>query len=188
MDAEQWEVAPYTEADLQRQADQLDDVLGPDGATIQRDVEHYLAGINAYISEAKLDPSKLPGEYVAIGRPQGPDPWKPTDVIATASLVGGIFGKGGGAELQWSEIRQALRNRFGKRARQARVPQLPLGGGSRGAGDGAPDALPVPGARPAPAQGQPRGPGPGLAALPGRRDDAAAAAEPARAPALPSAG
>src|SRR3954469_23064501 len=35
-DAEQWTVAPYTEADLQRQADQLDDVLGPTGAVIQR--------------------------------------------------------------------------------------------------------------------------------------------------------
>jgi hypothetical protein len=28
-DAAQWAIAPYTEADLQRQADQLDDVLGP---------------------------------------------------------------------------------------------------------------------------------------------------------------
>jgi len=61
-DAEQWAVAPYTEADLQRQADGLDDVLGPTGATMQRDVEHYVAGVNQYISEAKLDPAKLPGE------------------------------------------------------------------------------------------------------------------------------
>jgi acyl-homoserine lactone acylase PvdQ len=134
MDAEQWEVAPYTEADLQRQADQLDDVLGAAGATIQRDVEHYLAGINAYISEAKLDPAKLPGEYHAIGRPQGPDPWKATDVLATASLVGGIFGKGGGAELEWSEIRRALRDRFGRRRgtrvfrgfRSAEDPEAPV--------------------------------------------------------------
>src|SRR5919198_6142851 len=29
MDREQWEVAPYTEADLTRQAEHLDDVLGP---------------------------------------------------------------------------------------------------------------------------------------------------------------
>jgi acyl-homoserine lactone acylase PvdQ len=134
MDAEQWEVAPYTEADLQRQADRLDDVLGPVGATIQRDVEHYIAGINAYISEAKLDPTKLPGEYLAIGRPQGPEPWKATDVLATASLVGGIFGKGGGAELQWSEIRRALRDRLGRRGgtrvfrdfRSAEDPEAPV--------------------------------------------------------------
>jgi acyl-homoserine lactone acylase PvdQ len=134
MDAEQWEVAPYTEQDLQRQADQLDDVLGPTGAVIQRDVEHYIAGINKYIAEARLDPTKLPGEYLAIGRPQGPAPWKATDVLATASLVGGIFGKGGGAELQWSEIRQALRDRMGKRRgtrafrdfRSANDPEAPV--------------------------------------------------------------
>jgi acyl-homoserine lactone acylase PvdQ len=134
MDAEQWEVAPYTEADLERQADRLDDVLGPDGAVIQRDVEHYVAGINQYISEARLDPSKMPGEYFAIGRPQGPDPWKRTDLMATASLVGGIFGKGGGAELPWSEVRQALRERFGKRLgvrvfrdfRSAEDPEAPV--------------------------------------------------------------
>jgi hypothetical protein len=133
-DAEQWSVAPYTEADLQRQADQLDDVLGPTGAVIQRDVQEYMAGINRYIAEAKLDPTKLPGEYVAIGRPQGPEPWKPTDVLATASLVGGIFGKGGGAELQFSEIRQALRDRFGRRRgqrifrdfRSAEDPEAPV--------------------------------------------------------------
>jgi acyl-homoserine lactone acylase PvdQ len=87
---------------------------------IQRDVEHYIAGVNRYISEARLDPTKMPGEYAAIGRPLGPTPWKATDVLATASLVGGIFGKGGGAELEFSEIRQALRDRFGAR-RGARI-------------------------------------------------------------------
>jgi acyl-homoserine lactone acylase PvdQ len=114
-DAEQWEVAPYTEADLTRQADQLPEVLGPQGRTIQRDVDNYIAGVNRYISEAKLDPSKLPGEYAAIGRPQGPDPWRREDLIASAALVGGIFGKGGGRELEWSEIWLALRKRFGRR-------------------------------------------------------------------------
>src|SRR5918998_641753 len=115
MDAEQWEVAPYTEADLERQATRLPDFLGADGALIQRDVRNYIAGINQYIAEARIDPRKLPGEYVAINRPQGPDPWKEADLIATASLVGGIFGKGGGRELEWSEVAQALEKRFGRR-------------------------------------------------------------------------
>ena len=52
-----------------------------------------------YIAQAKLNPLKMPGEYAAIGSPPGPDPWKATDIIATASLVGGIFGQGGGSEL-----------------------------------------------------------------------------------------
>ena len=36
----------------------------------------YVAGVNTYIGEAKLDITKMPGEYAAIGRPLGPDPWK----------------------------------------------------------------------------------------------------------------
>src|SRR5213075_2114169 len=56
------------------------------------------AGINAYIAETRIDPTKLPGEYAALGHPEGPQPWKEADLIATASLVGGIFGKGGGEE------------------------------------------------------------------------------------------
>jgi hypothetical protein len=85
MDAEQWAVAPYTEADLKRQADQLPEFLGVQGTLIQRDVDDYIAGINQYISEARLDPTKMPGEYAAIGRPQGPDPWTREDLIATWS-------------------------------------------------------------------------------------------------------
>src|SRR5918995_1053557 len=115
MDAEQWEVAPYTEADLERQATQLPDFLGEDGRQIQRDVTNYIAGINAYIAETRLDPSKPPGEYAALGHPEGPQPWKEADLIATASLVGGIFGKGGGEELAWSLVADALQKRFGKR-------------------------------------------------------------------------
>src|SRR5215216_6321162 len=134
MDAEQWEVAPYTEADLERQATQLPDFLGADGGQIQRDVANYIAGINAYIGETRLDPSKLPGEYAAVGHPEGPQPWKESDLIATASLVGGIFGKGGGEELAWSQVADALQKRFGKRKglrafrdfRSAQDPESPV--------------------------------------------------------------
>jgi acyl-homoserine lactone acylase PvdQ len=134
MDAEQWEVAPYTEADLERQATQLPDFLGADGKQIQRDVTNYIAGINAYIAETRLDPSKLPGEYAALPHPEGPQPWKEADLIATASLVGGIFGKGGGEELAWSQVADALQKRFGKRKglrafrdfRSAQDPESPV--------------------------------------------------------------
>jgi acyl-homoserine lactone acylase PvdQ len=120
MDAEQWEVAPYTEADLTRQAQQPAGALGHQGDILRRDVDNYIAGVNQYIADAKLDPTKMPGEYAAIGRPQGPDPFKREDLIATASLVGGIFGRGGGNELAWSQVADAFDKRFGKR-RAARV-------------------------------------------------------------------
>src|SRR4051794_29218868 len=134
MDAEQWEVAPYTESDLERQATRLPDFLGADGRQIQRDVENYIAGINAYIAETRIDPTKLPGEYAALGHPEGPQPWKEADLIATASLVGGIFGKGGGMELEWSQVADALQKRLGKRLgmrafrdfRSAEDPEAPV--------------------------------------------------------------
>ena len=114
-DAEQWTLAPYTEADLQRQADQLDDLFGAEGRQIQEDAAGYVAGVNKYIEEARLDVTKMPGEYAALGRPGGPGPWKITDLIATASLVGGEFGKGGGAELTQMELRRSFRSRYGAR-------------------------------------------------------------------------
>jgi acyl-homoserine lactone acylase PvdQ len=113
MDQEQWSLAPYTEQDLQHQIDQFDDLYGADGVQLQNDLTDYVAGINAYISEAKLDPTKMPGEYAATNHPLGPDAWKGTDIIATASLVGAIFGKGGGQELGMAQFLQRLQDRFG---------------------------------------------------------------------------
>ncbi len=134
MDAEEWEVAPYTEADLQRQVDDLPKYLGAQGSQIIADATNYLAGVNQYIDEAKLDPTKMPGEYAAIGHPLGPEPFKPTDIIATAALVGGIFGKGGGEELQFSTLADALEQRFGTKLgdrvfgdfRAAEDPEAPV--------------------------------------------------------------
>ena len=120
MDRGQWQIAPYTEADLQRQIDNLDDLYGERGVQLQRLLDHYVAGINAYITEAKASPlTKLPGEYAAINQPQGPNAWKVTDVIATASLVGGIFGKGGGEEIGQARLIQAWQQRFGRRLGKA---------------------------------------------------------------------
>ncbi|HWI73943.1 MAG TPA: penicillin acylase family protein, partial [Baekduia sp.] len=113
MDQEQWSLAPYTEQDLQHQIDQFDDLYGSDGVQLQNDLNDYVAGINAYIDEAKLDPTKMPGEYAATNHPLGPDTWKGTDIIATASLVGAIFGKGGGQELGMAQFLQRLQDRFG---------------------------------------------------------------------------
>jgi hypothetical protein len=61
MDELQWQIAPYTEADLQKQFDQLDDLYGEDGKQIQEDITEYIAGINKYICEAQpLRPSARP--------------------------------------------------------------------------------------------------------------------------------
>ena len=121
MDREQWLNAPYTEADLQRQIDSYDDLYGADGRRIHEDGTNFVAGINQYIAEARLLPAlKMPGEYAALGKVLGPESWKPTDVVATASLIGALFGKGGGRELDSALIREQAQRRFG-RARGTRV-------------------------------------------------------------------
>ena len=112
-DQQQWAIAPYNEDDLQRQYDQLDDLYGAEGRQVQDDARAYVDGINAYITQAHLNPGLMPGEYAAINHPTGPTDWNVRDVIATAALVGGIFGKGGGSELQSAIVLQEAQKRFG---------------------------------------------------------------------------
>jgi acyl-homoserine lactone acylase PvdQ len=114
MDQVQWTIAPYTEADLQSQLNNAPALYGAKGTQVVEDVREFCAGINAYIAEARIDPNKLPAEYAALGKL--PEEWKPTDVIAEASLIGGIFGKGGGAEVRSALTLEAFEAKFGKAA------------------------------------------------------------------------
>ena len=82
-----------------------------EGAQLQQDLADYIAGINQYISEARTDATKMPYEYAAIGKPL--EDWTGTDVIATASLIGGIFGKGGGSEVASAVALEEAKDRFG---------------------------------------------------------------------------
>jgi len=97
MDREQLAVAPYQEADLTAQVNAIA-ASGPIGAQVHADATSYVAGVNAYLNEAVLDPTKLPAEYPALQIL--PQPFVLEDLVSIASLVGGIFGKGGGGELQ----------------------------------------------------------------------------------------
>lgn len=118
MDRTQWLIAPYTEADLQKQIDLAPTVYGAAGEKLVTYGQAFVDGINAYISAAQLDPTKMPAEYAAFG--ETPQPWKLTDVIAEASLIGGIFGKGGGNEVRSALALEALEKRFGtKKGRRA---------------------------------------------------------------------
>ena len=117
MDAAQWAIAPYTEADLQSQLDAAPTLYGAAGTQVVDDLNNYVAGINAYITAALTDPTKLPAEYAGIGKT--PAFWTPTDVIAEASLIGGIFGKGGGNELRSALTLEAFEQRFGTSTGQA---------------------------------------------------------------------
>ncbi|MCU1459818.1 MAG: putative penicillin acylase [Actinomycetia bacterium] len=88
--------APYSDADLDKQVTQLER-SGPQGKALVADLRAYTAGINAFITKTTQDPSLLPAEYQLLG--QKPQPWTPSDTIAVAAVVGSIFGKGGGNEV-----------------------------------------------------------------------------------------
>ncbi|TCM46968.1 penicillin acylase family protein [Kribbella sp. VKM Ac-2568] len=91
-----WRTAPYTEAELQKQFDDADERYGANGVKMQKDIQAWVDGVNHYIDTVGI---AYPGEYVALGLPT-PQPWKVTDVVATAAVVAGIFGTGGGGEME----------------------------------------------------------------------------------------
>jgi acyl-homoserine lactone acylase PvdQ len=120
-DVEQWANAPYrkddpatpnvNEDEYQLQYDMADDVYGAEGVQLQQDVTNYVAGINGYITEARLNPNLMPGEYALVG--QTLQDWSVTDPIATGSLIGGILGKGGGNEVGSAKVLEEAQKRFG---------------------------------------------------------------------------
>jgi acyl-homoserine lactone acylase PvdQ len=112
-----WRNSPYTEADLQTQIDALR-ADGPRGSQLYDDVQSYIAGINKYIADCMAG-RNCPGEYVltghldAITNAGGPQTFTMTDLIAIAGVIGGLFGGGGGTEMQSALVRIAARAKYG---------------------------------------------------------------------------
>jgi acyl-homoserine lactone acylase PvdQ len=80
----------------------------------------YLAGINGYIAKCMADrPVDCPGEYVLTGHLDsitnagGPVAFTATDLIAIAGVVGGLFGGGGGGEMQSALVRVEADAKYG---------------------------------------------------------------------------
>ncbi|GLY08437.1 penicillin acylase family protein [Actinoplanes sp. NBRC 101535] len=112
-----WRNSPYTEADLQAQLDGLR-TGSTRGAQLYTDVQQYLAGVNKYIDDC-MAARDCPGEYVLTGHLDsvtnagGPEDFVMTDLIAVAGVIGGLFGGGGGAEMQSALVRVASRAKYG---------------------------------------------------------------------------
>jgi acyl-homoserine lactone acylase PvdQ len=114
MDREVWADEPYTQQDLVNQVNYMHDQ--PGGAQLFADATSYVNGINAYISQAQQPLNYLtmmPAEYAAIGQPQGPAPFTVENLVSIATLVGGIFGNGGGDQLYNAELYQNMSRKFG---------------------------------------------------------------------------
>jgi len=134
MDESTFQLDPYTDQELANQVTALPREYGAEGRQVQGDINSYVAGINQYITEAKGNPLLMPGEYAALGHPTGPDAWTAGDVVSVADVIGGILGNGGGDQLSWANILQAMQRRFGSGAglhayldfRDPEDPEAPL--------------------------------------------------------------
>ncbi|MDT7788930.1 MAG: hypothetical protein QOF58_7349, partial [Pseudonocardiales bacterium] len=108
----------YTEADLQKQIDTAAANGGERGRQAVADVSDYISGINAYITQS-VSARNFPGEYVLTGHADAITNWndiqpfKSTDMVAIASVVGGLFGAGGGGEVQSALVKLAAQNKYG---------------------------------------------------------------------------
>ena len=102
--------SPYPAPDLGALVEALRDA-GPDGAVIVEDLQAYTDGVNAFMQQVRRHADLLPAEYALLGR--DPEPWVPEDTVAIATLVGGIFGRGGGRELANACGVDALAERLG---------------------------------------------------------------------------
>ncbi len=112
-----WQAAPYTEADLQTQVDQIA-ASGTRGQQALADAQSYVDGINSYIDKA-LPGRYFPGEYDITGHIDTItnagtiDHFQITDLIALASVVGALFGSGGGGEVQSALSLEAAQAKYG---------------------------------------------------------------------------
>ncbi|GAA2253169.1 penicillin acylase family protein [Kitasatospora cystarginea] len=118
-----WQAAPYTEQELQAQIDAVA-AQGPRAQQALTDARAYLDGINQYINES-YQGRYFPGEYDltghvdAITNAGGIEPFKLTDLVALASVIGALFGSGGGGELASAQVKLAAEARYGKAAGDA---------------------------------------------------------------------
>ncbi|MGW7419222.1 penicillin acylase family protein [Streptomyces sp. NPDC054813] len=110
--------APYTEADLQAQIDNAVANNGTRGQQALADANAYLAGINSYI-DASDSGRYFPGEYVLTGHKDSItnagtiDHFKITDLVALASVIGTLFGSGGGGEVNNAVSLLAAQEKYG---------------------------------------------------------------------------
>lgn len=113
-----WRSAPYTEAELEAQIESAAAKAGERGKLALADVDAYLDGVNAYI-DASDKGRYFPGEYVLTGHKDAITNagtiahFERTDLIALASVIGSLFGSGGGGEVANALSLLAAQEKYG---------------------------------------------------------------------------
>src|SRR6266496_996968 len=111
MDRGIYDVAGYSEQELQDQVTRLPALYGALGQQIVDDGGAFIDGMNARVHEDIANPAEMPEEYPALQLV--PQDWKPTDLVAIATLIQAIFASGGGGELQNALFQEAAKAKLG---------------------------------------------------------------------------
>ena len=107
----------YTQEEVEKMFDRLDDKFGATGKQVQEGLEAYAAGVNQYIEEARTDPRKLPVEYGATFN--APEEWTPIDTLFVVVLQLRVFGETAGDEIQNAGLFAHLTKKLGKKLGRA---------------------------------------------------------------------
>jgi len=170
MDQEQLRSGYYTPAEANAQIATAAASAGAYGQKLLSGADAFIAGINQ--AQQDLCPTIVaptcPAEYVALQKT--PTDWTRADIVYIASLVGGIFGKGGGKETANAQWWQALKAKFGKKEalriygdlREKNDPEAPATSSKRAPYDGGAFNPDLPGVA-LPDRGGPTAPGSGAA-------------------------
>ncbi len=105
----------YTEEEIQKLFDDLDDKFGETGVSLQEGLQAYSDGVNARIDEVMFDPEARPFEYEGTGNfpPGSPEPWSPLDTLFIAVLQLRVFGETAGGELRNAGFYAYLTSKLG---------------------------------------------------------------------------
>jgi acyl-homoserine lactone acylase PvdQ len=111
-DHDQWRFAPYLPGELRAQIDRGRNRGGREGRQIYDDASSYVDGINSYIAQARLDVTKMPVEYAAIGR--SPEPFQMADIVAISTVIAAQVGSCTCDEVSWATLLQDFQRKFGR--------------------------------------------------------------------------
>ncbi len=103
-------------------ADERMEMIDSLSGELQDRWQHYAAGVNAWIAEAKQDPDKMPGEFAAVGLPQGPDPIQVHEMAAVGVFLARTVPSDNGEEMANLEAFKAVGPKVFDRVFPLRTP------------------------------------------------------------------
>ncbi len=119
----------YTDEEVQKLYDRLDEKFGETGKKVQTGLQAYVDGINAKIEEIRMRPAQCDAAYQATGNacPPHPQDWDILDTLHLVVLQLRVFGETAGGELDqaglYAHLTKKLGPKLGKKVYNDLAPQ-----------------------------------------------------------------